>query len=224
MRLSPIIPTILTLGLAISARATVVALWTFETAPPMASNQAVYPGILPESGSGVASGVHAGSGTDWTNPEGNGSSESFNANTWAIGDYFQFQTALAGYESVSLSWSQKSSGTGPKSFSLLWSTDGAVFTPFSSYSVGTNSWFISTADPASTYNVDLSSIAALDGAATGYFRVMSDVTVAAGGSSRLDDFQIGATERITPVPEVATVGALGFAVIVLGAGWCRRCG
>ncbi len=224
MRLSPIIPTIITVGLAISARATVVALWTFETSKPSASSGAVYSGILPEFGSGSGSGVHTDSSSVWSNPAGNGSAESFSVNHWSLGDYFQFKTSLTGFQDVQLSWGQTRSSTAPAGFTLSWSTDGSTFNPAETYSVGTDSWSSGTFNSGSVFTKDLTSVSGLDDASIAYFRLTANADASGGtGAVRVDDFQISAVPLITPVPELSTVGAVGFAVVFLGAAWRRRC-
>lgn len=222
MKPGPILPVLLTLGFTLSARATVVALWTFEDSKPSATGQTIGAGLSPESGSGTATGYHSNASTVWSNPVGNGSGESFSANTWSIGDYYQFQTSLAGFEDVQLSWGQTRSSTGPSDFSLSWSTDGAVFNPFQSYTVGDTSWTSGTFHPGSVVTADLSGVSSLDNGATVFFRLTAtSAPSGTSGSSRVDDFQISATPVVTPVPEAATVGAIGFGVIMLGAAWRR---
>jgi hypothetical protein len=79
-------------------KASVIADWTYQSATISGSSTTFGP-ISPEVGSGSATGVHASSST-WTGTSGsvsgNGSTKSFNANTWAIGDYFQFQAKFCG--------------------------------------------------------------------------------------------------------------------------------
>src|SRR5438105_15687052 len=77
-----------------------IAQWTFETSAPTTAGP-----IAPEVGSGSASGSHAGAAV-YSSPAGNGSVHSYSANTWAVGDYWQFQTSTLGSSGISLSWDQ----------------------------------------------------------------------------------------------------------------------
>jgi hypothetical protein len=222
MKPGPILPLFLTLGLTLSARATVVALWTFEDSKPAATGQTLGAGLTPESGSGAANGFHSNAATVWSNPVGNGSGESFSANTWSVGDYFQFGTSLTGYQDVQLSWGQTRSSTGPSDFSLSWSTDGAVFNPFQNYTVGNTSWTSGTTNASSVVSADLSAVSGLDNAPNVFFRLTAtSAPSGTSGANRVDDFQISATPTVSPVPEVSTVGAIGFGVMALGAAWRR---
>src|SRR4051794_2744650 len=85
--------TVLASALLASKSEAQIAKWTFETSAPV-----VTPGagiwvtnVAAEIGTGIASGFHAGNAA-YTSPAGNGSSHSFSANTWAVGDIFQFAT------------------------------------------------------------------------------------------------------------------------------------
>src|SRR6266446_9928561 len=84
-----------------------IAQWTFETSIPATAGP-----FAPEVGSGSASGLHAGAAV-YSSPAGNGSAHSYSANTWAVGDYWQFQTSTLGFSGIALSWDQASSSTGP---------------------------------------------------------------------------------------------------------------
>ncbi len=100
--------------------AATISMWTFE-APntPANATAALYPdAIAPAIGTGNARGVHASSATAWSTPAGNGSTDSFSSNNWAVGDYYEFNTSTAGFVGVSVSWDQASSNTGPRDFKL----------------------------------------------------------------------------------------------------------
>lgn len=215
-------------GLTSALRAATIAQWTFESSIPSSgtNTQTSLSGIAPEVGSGSASGVHA-SAAAWSSPSGNGSAHSFSVNTWAVGDYFQFQVSTLGFSGIGLSYDQISSSTGPGRFDLSYSLDGSSFTSLTSgagYSVivntSPNTWSSSTPQTSSSYFYDLSGVSALDNAATAYFR-LTDIsttsaggaTVASGGTDRIDNFAV-----FSPVPEpsaltmivLAAVGCLGF--------------
>lgn len=211
-------------GFTAAANATIVtnALWTFE-APntPSDATAAVYPNLIPPAvGSGNAGGAHASSSTQWTTPVGNGSAESFSANTWAIGDYFQFQTATLHSYGVRLEWDQARSSLGPSGFKLQYSTDGVTFTDFATYTVLTNAVpFLWTGSgpryAVYTHSYDLSSVTALDNQPAVYFRLTA--TTAAGGAAgtvRVDNFLV--TSSMIPEPSTA------FLLLVGGAMLSRR--
>ena len=216
---------------AISTRADILAQWTFELSPPAdLTDSTTISGIAADLGSGTASGVHAGTLSDWSTPAGNGSPNSLSVNTWAVGDYFQFQVSTIGFTGIGVSYDQTSSSTGPRDFNFTYSTDGSTFTTFSSYTVLQNggapnsAWNGTTSSSAYSYSFDLSSVTAIDNQATVFFRLVNSSTinvtgtnvVAAGGTDRVDNFSVFSP---VPVPEPSTMvlGVLGgfaaFAVL-----------
>jgi hypothetical protein len=75
----------------LSNKAQTIAQWTFETTfGGISGTGTSLTGILPEVGTGSASGVHAAAATIWSSPSDNGSAHSFSANTWAVGDYWKY--------------------------------------------------------------------------------------------------------------------------------------
>ncbi|MFO0690064.1 MAG: PEP-CTERM sorting domain-containing protein [Myxococcota bacterium] len=210
-----------------TANATTIAMWTFETSAPTTAGP-----FGAEVGSGSARGFHAGAST-YSSPAGNGSPRSFSSNTWAVGDYYQFQVDLSGYQDVLISWDQTSSGTGPRDFSLQYSFDGTNFVSFADYSVLANAapnpvWSSGgSRSPLYTLSYDLSAISVLDGVSTAYFRMTDRSTVSAsggvvasGGTGRVDNVLIEATV----VPEPGTALLLGIGLASLGGfrGRARR--
>ena len=157
---------VLVLANLLSARADILSQWTFEiNTPADLLDSTTISGIAADFGSGTASGVHAGALSDWTTPAGNGSANSLSVNTWAVGDYFQFQLSTIGFTGLGVSFDQASSGTGPRDFDFAYSTDGSVFTTFASYSVLQNglapnaAWNGTTPSPAYSFAFDLSGLA-----------------------------------------------------------------
>jgi hypothetical protein len=187
-----------------------IAKWTFETSIPNSAGP-----YSPEIGSGSASGSHAGPAT-YTSPAGNGSSHSFSATNWAIGDLWQISSSTVGSTDIQLEWDQISSNTGPKNYDLSYSTDGTLYTTVLSYSVlanaTPNTWSTVTFSPASHFSIDLSSYTDLNNAANVYFRLTDTSTtsanggtVATGGTDRLDNFTI----EVVPEPGTAALIGLG---------------
>lgn len=224
-----------------AAQATVVAQWTFEASQPgsggpFAAENGIY------AATSMASGSHAGAAT-YSSPGGARSEHSFSSTVWAVGDYYQFTTSTLGYSGVSVSFEAASSGTGPRDFQIAYSTDGTTFSVFTTYAVPVNGspnqpWSANmSAASAAVYafTFDLSAITALDNQATVYFRLMdadsasaNGGNVAAGGSSRVDDFTISASPVLTAaVPEPATFIAgvvSGLPLVVQGFRHLRRIG
>lgn len=185
---------------AAAANAVTIAQWTFETSVPTTAGP-----ISPEQGSGSASASHANGATAYSNPPGNGgSTESWSADKWAAGDYWQFQISSSGYQDISVSWDQVSSATGPGTFGVFWSLSGLAgsFTQVDSdYSVPQP-----TSGTWGSYSQNLSSIIALNDAAAVYFRlvVQADLQadgsgiIASGGTSRVDNFTVTASSATVP--------------------------
>ena len=174
---------------ASAACASTLADWTFETTQPAGAPGAgvPFPGITPEVGVGTATGKH-GAASIYTSPAGNASAHSFSSTNWTAGDYYQFQVNTVGATHVVVTFDAISSATGPRDFSLQYSTDGVAFTTFASYTNGNSPSWSSTGTPNATYThtYDLSSVTAINGQAAVYFRlvVADSGTSSNGGSSR----------------------------------------
>ncbi len=208
---------------ASAASAQTLAQWTFDiNTPADLVNSTTIAGLPADVGTGTASGTHASAATDWTTPAGNGSDNSLSANTWAVGDYYQFSLSTAGYSGLGVSFDATGSGTGPRDFSFAYSTDGLVFTDFANYTVLLNgapnlSWSTANGNQSAyTTTFDLSSITALDNAASVYFRLVNTSTVSineavvgTGGTSRVDNF------AVYVVPEPASAALIGLGLLAL---------
>jgi hypothetical protein len=209
------------LAVAVNAQ---IAQWTFETSTPATAGP-----FAAEVGTGQALGFHVGAAV-YSSPVGNGSSHSFSANTWAVGDYYQFQTSTIGFSAIAVSWDQTSSSTGPNMFNLEYSTDGTTFTTFlANYLVKTNAtssdnegtgWatapWSSGGSRQAAYGlaIDFSSVSALNNASSVYFRLVDNnansalgTPVSAAGTDRVDNFTIF---TIVPEPASAALAGLGF--------------
>lgn len=199
--------------LALPAHAVTVVQWDFENPPADLNNSTTAPSVAASLGTGTAGGFHASSATDWSTPSGNGSANALSSNTWATGDYYQFSFSTTGYKDLVLSVDQISSSTGPTSFTLSYSTNGTSFTNFGTYSVLTTpSWSSATYNALHTYSFDLSSLTSLDNQASVFVRLVSNVTPAAGGTGRVDNF----TVTMAPVPEPGTTAMLLAGLATLG--------
>lgn len=200
-----------TLGLIVAAsivQAQTIAQWTFETSVPATAGP-----FNPEVGSGSALGSHAGAAT-YSSPAGNGSSHSFSANTWAVGDSWQFEVSTFGINNVGLSFDQTSSNTGPKDYNLDYSlNNGATWTTVISYSVLANAapnptWNGTTSSSLYTFTPNLAGAA--DDQASVWFRLINTDTVSANGgvvastgTDRVDNFTVAV------VPEPTSLSLLG---------------
>lgn len=173
--------------------AATLAQWTFEQTKPMNGGP-----LRPEVGEGSAIGRTTGM---WTNPVGNGSGESWSSSQWTGGDHFEFMVNGGGNQFFDVTWSQISSSTGPRDFSLSYSLDGVNFVWLVDYvvqgNVTPNNWSFAVPLENCKYGVELQ----FDHPRSGpiYFRITSlsyvatnGGTLAMGGASRLDDFRIDA--------------------------------
>ena len=205
---------------------TTLVSWSFEsvtttgtaTTPAFTGSQVADGGAL-TTGS-TFTGFHASAST-WSNPAGNGSTHSFSSNTWAVGDYYQFQFATTGYTGISFTWDQTSSNTGPKYFKLQYSTDGSTFTDGWTPALGDSLrgnvlpnalWNTSTPSAIYTRTVDLSAITGINDQATVYIRLVADSAtavnggiVATGGTDRVDNIMVAAS-GVLPV-ELSSITA-----------------
>jgi len=97
-------------------------------------------------------------------------------------NYFQFQlSGVTSYTNYMLFFQSQRSGTGPVNADVQYSTDGVSFTTFTTVNPG-NGVF-------AAFNVDLSSIGAIEGQPTVYFRILGTGGTGAAGTFRIDNFQ-----------------------------------
>src|SRR5205085_326945 len=104
---------------------TTIAKWTFEavTTTNTGTTPSVSVGsVTADQGTQTAgsafTGNHASASTTWSNPAGNGSTKSLSSNNWAINDYYQFSFSMTGYNSLSITFDQTGSSTGPRDFKI----------------------------------------------------------------------------------------------------------
>ena len=211
-------------AVATSASADLVCGWTITTAFPTGTGN-VPTGVTYGVGAGDQGALTAGSSLDsvhalaaatYTSPAGNGSQYAFSSNNWSTGDYYQASFSTLGYDTISLSWDQARSSTGPANFELIMSLDGgsswttilASYTVLQSGGGGAPGTWSST-----TYNAIYSSSTSLAGAENAssvIVRFRSLVTSAASGSSRIDNVFINGNA----VPAPGAIALLGLAGIV----------
>lgn len=185
-------------------------------------------GVFAGNTAAILSLFHANGTTSYTSPAGNGSLYSFSANFWSSGDFWQAQVPTTGFTGISLSWDQARSATGPATFSLRMSTDGANFSdvipsfaPLPTSVVGTGTWASGVYTPAYTFNTGTftgapAALAAANNRSMVWFRIVATATSPTAGTARIDNFQV------IGVPEPASIGfaaaGVGIALVV----WDRR--
>lgn len=224
---------ILVYGSSAYAAIETLANWTFETSVPTTSGpHAAELGLNAGSGS-PANGFHASASVVYSNPVGNGSTESFSSTFWAIGDYYQFQTNTVGFENITISWDQTRSSTGPANFLVQYSTDGSVFTNIPAllvpaYTVPVVTWSSTTPEAAATssFSRDLSTISALNNDGSIFLRLTAaSAPGGTAGTNRVDNFVIKGAAISTngAVPEASAflVWSVLCGSVLTGVKRCR---
>lgn len=197
------------LGLCLFLRPTyadTIASWTFENSyQTNAVTGTDSAGLIPESGpeGSLAWGHHESIASTYNDVTGNSSAHALTANHWAIGDYYEFQTATLGFTSISIAFDQYRSGTGPTDWSLQYSMNGADFT------VSTNgSYSLDTSSSWHSLSFDLASVTALEDQANVYFRVRADSAPSStAGAVRIDNFAV--LGEVVPEPSGFILAGLG---------------
>jgi hypothetical protein len=130
-------------------------------------------------------------------------------------EYFQFTldgASLVKYSSFKLYVQGYRSSAGPTTLTLQYSLDGSTYTSSGSA--------FSPNNPFSEANFDLSSVAALNAPAHLFFRLVASGS--SGGTVRVDNFQVQATNTVDPTisnltPSTIEAGSPGFALAVGGS-------
>ena len=216
---------------AFAAKADTLADWTFENtgiAGVTGSDFTYGPADTGVQTAGSSmTGHHASATSAWSFAAGPGSARSLSATGWAVNDYFQFSLSTANYQDLQIGFDARGSNTGPRDFSIAYTTDGSTFTNFNTYTVANVSWnSTQTAPPtASHYSFDLSAIDSLENQGTVYFRLIDNSTtsitggtVSSGGTSAIDNFTVSATA----VPEPATIAMLTIGAGIMAGAMRRR--
>jgi len=199
--------------------AAVIAYWNFNSLTTSTNNGTSY---SPSSGSGfltvgVASSDQAGSNRG-VNSFGGTTTNALNADVagqalviqgGAIesttpvqnnGATITIQVNLTGWEDPILSFASQRSNTGFNSNQIAYSTNGSTYTDFGS------AYNPATSFGTTIYSFDFSTISALDGAATAYFRITLSGATSNAGNNRIDNIQLTAV----PEPGFALLGGLGI--------------
>jgi hypothetical protein len=222
-----ILAALAALPLATHAQTT-IADWTFEThVPPSLTNQS-FSGLLPDIGSGSASGLHASNPTHYGSVVGNGSAHALSSDNWRDGDYWQFQVSTLGFRNITVSYDQASNTNGPRLMHLEYSLNG---TTFSILKAGNNIlpdaspnpiWNSTTPSSVYTFSNDFSSTFALDDASTLYFRLADDSSGLSAGGGPVSPSGVNFVDNFTvigvvPEPQqlfvVAGLGALAWSLV-----------
>jgi hypothetical protein len=214
-----------------AASAAVISSWNFEgltvSGTAAASPSPTAGTLASDTGNGAITGVHA-SNAVYSTPAGNGSPKSLSANTWSVGDYWEFTSNTTGFNGIMLLVDATGSNTGPRDFKVQYSTTGTggAYTdlPGGSFML-VNSAFSSGTEQFTTpprFLFDLSAITGLDNNASASFRLVDTSTVsinggtvASGGTSRIDNVIVG-TDLVIPEPATAAVITLLGAPMLAG--------
>lgn len=197
-----------------------IANWTFEVSVPTTAGP-----HAPESGAGSA---FANTGGAITNPAGNGSAESMSSDNWNTGDNYEFRVNSTNYQSLSITWDQTGSNTGPRDFNLQFSINGGgSYANIMSYVVllnggAPNAAWSSAAGRQAGYTYTAAIPVSGENLADLRIRMTQSSTtsinagtVAGTGTGRVDNVQIAGT--LVPTP-----GALALAGIAGIVGIRRR--
>ncbi|QTN33001.1 PEP-CTERM sorting domain-containing protein [Akkermansiaceae bacterium] len=195
---------------AVSGNGATIAYWNFNTLTASTNNGTTY---APTSGSGSitlagwtttgSTGITSfgGSTVNALNSDPSGQSLSLqggaSTGTPNNGATMTFSFVMTGLTDPIITFATQKTSTGFISNQVSYSTDGTAFTPF-----GT------PYNPATSYavqTIDLSSISALDNAATAFVRITFSGATGTTGNNRIDNVQINAV----PEPSAALLGAFG---------------
>jgi hypothetical protein len=125
-------------------------------------------------------------------------------------NFFQFQlSGVSSFENYMLFFQAQRSGTGPVNADVQYSTNGTTFTTFQTINPG-NGVF-------AAFNIDLSSIPAIEGQPTVYFRIVGSGGTGAAGTFRIDNFQVQASTIVVAPTTDLTISQSAPASVVAGS-------
>ncbi len=208
--------------ISLSATAATIASWSITTAFPTGAGNVptgtTYSVGQADQGELVTgtnlSSVHALAAATYTSPSGNGSTYAFSSNNWSIGDYYQAALSTSGFESISVSWDQARSATGPSSFEMIFSVNsGATWSTGVTYTVlqsggggALGTWNTTTYNSLYT---STQSLAGAENASSVLVRFRALATAAATGSNRIDNVVFSG--NLVPAPgAIALLGLAGL--------------
>jgi hypothetical protein len=153
-------------------------------------------------------------GTAATSPPAftaNAANQSVSLTSFAAGssNFFQFQlSGVSNYQDYMLFFQSQRSGTGPVNADVQYSTNGTTFTTFQTVNPG-NGVF-------AAFSIDLSSVTAIEGQPTVYFRILGSGGTGAAGTFRIDNFQVralGITAAPASISGRITAGGRGISKV-----------
>lgn len=189
-----------------------IASWTFENCyQTNAVTGTDSSGLLPALGpaGSLAWGHHASAASAFSDVAGKSSAHALTADHWAIGDFFEFQTATLGFTDISVSFDQYRSGTGPTNWDFEYSMNGSDFI------VLTNGFYaLDTASSWRSLSFDLTSATELADNANVYFRIYADSAPSStAGASRVDNFIV--LGQPVPEPTIIALSVVGGLTCVI---------
>jgi hypothetical protein len=203
-------------GVIVPGRAATIAFWGFEppNVPPTVVGTTIT-GLMPDSGSGVASGFHASSLTTFSSGIGNGSDHSLTANYSQMDDYYQFQVSTLGFSGIQFSLDQTGSYGGVTNVTFAYSLNGISFTTVNGNVVVQPgvTWNSTTRNTACITSFDLSALTQLNNEPDVYLRVSANIPpfANANGTWSIDNVSVSGIQ----VPEPGSVVLFGGPVLVL---------
>jgi len=200
--------------------------WSFETSAStnnINGSGSTLSGINPDGGyPGTASAFHSSAATTWSLASGNGSPNSWMADNWNKGDYFEFEASISSdFRSfyLGISFDLVGSLTAPNLFELEFSTDGTNFSQIGDRYYGISSsptWNPIIESGAMNQFFENDDIAETGNLQTYYFRFVDQADtkggainggdVTADGTLQIDNFTIYGT---IPEPSGNTLAIFG---------------
>lgn len=176
-------------------------------------------GVLAGNPAALLGAFHSNTSTLYTASAGNGSPYAFVSNFWQPNDYYEAVLPTTEFSTLTLTWDQTRSSTGPATFKLQMSTDGSLFTDLSSYTVAATTWSTGTYNPVSSSTFSLPSSADNQASLTLRFVNTTGTNSATAGSNRIDNVKVTAA---VPEPSTVLLATLGLGGCLIAAARVRR--